>query len=47
LAVALGDNPFIGEAAVSLRGSFGEGLLAPMMKDDAKARAAFSKARAE
>jgi hypothetical protein len=36
-----------GEAAVSLRGSFGEGLLARMMKDDAKARAAFSKARVE
>jgi TolB-like protein/Flp pilus assembly protein TadD len=45
--VALGDNPSFGEDAVLLSRSFGEGLLARMMKDEAKARAAFSKARAE
>ena len=45
--VALGDNPCWGDDAVNLSRSFGEGLLARMMKDEAKARAAFSKARAE
>jgi TolB-like protein/Tfp pilus assembly protein PilF len=45
--VALGDNPFWGDGAVYLRRSFGEGLLARMMKDEARARAAFTKARLE
>jgi len=45
--VALGDNPWLGDGAVQLSRSFGEGLLARMMKDEAKAPAAFSKARAE
>jgi TolB-like protein/Flp pilus assembly protein TadD len=45
--VALGDNPWLVDAAVILSRSFGEGLLARVMKDEAKARAAFSKARAE
>jgi TolB-like protein/Tfp pilus assembly protein PilF len=45
--VALGDNPWWGDDAVLLSRSFGEGLLARVMKDEAKARAAFSKARAE
>jgi TolB-like protein/Flp pilus assembly protein TadD len=45
--VALGDNPWLVDAAVILSRSFGQGLLARVMKDEAKARAAFSKARAE
>jgi TolB-like protein/Tfp pilus assembly protein PilF len=45
--VALGDNPFWGENAVILSRSFGEGLLARMMKDEARAHAAFTKARLE
>ena len=45
--MALGDNRWWAEAAVILSRSFGEGLLARVMKDEAKARAAFSKARAE
>jgi TolB-like protein/Flp pilus assembly protein TadD len=45
--VALGDNPCWGEDAVNLSRSFGEGLLARAMKDEARARTAFSKARAE
>jgi TolB-like protein/Tfp pilus assembly protein PilF len=45
--VALGDNPIWGEGGVILSRSFGEGLLARVLKDEAKARAAFSKARAE
>jgi TolB-like protein/class 3 adenylate cyclase/Tfp pilus assembly protein PilF len=45
--VALGDNPWWVDAAVILRRSFGEGLLARVMKDEAKARAAFSKASTE
>ena len=44
--VALGDNPWLVDAAVILSRSFGEGLLARLMKDEAKARIAFSKARA-
>jgi TolB-like protein/class 3 adenylate cyclase/Tfp pilus assembly protein PilF len=43
---ALGDND-IADGAVILHRSFGEGLLARMMKDDAKARSAFTRARAE
>ena len=45
--VALGDSPWWVDAAVILRRSFGEGLLPRVMKDEAKAQAAFSKARAE
>src|SRR5258705_4209205 len=45
--VALGDNPFWGDNAVILSRSFGEGLLARMMKDEARANAAFSRARLE
>jgi serine/threonine-protein kinase len=43
---ALGAN-FFGNDAVHLYRSFGEGLVARMTKDDAKARAAFTAARAE
>jgi TolB-like protein/Flp pilus assembly protein TadD len=45
--VGLVDNRWLADAAVILSRSFGEGLLARVMKDEAKARAAFSKARAE
>jgi serine/threonine-protein kinase len=45
--VALGDNPFWGDSPVFLSRSFGEGLLARMMKDEASAHAAFSRARLE
>jgi TolB-like protein len=43
--VALGENPF-GDDAVRLHRDFGEGLIARMMKDEAKARSAFAAARA-
>ncbi|MGH9880534.1 MAG: protein kinase domain-containing protein, partial [Pyrinomonadaceae bacterium] len=45
--VALGDNPCWGDNAIDLSRSFGEGLLARMMKDEARAHAAFTKARLE
>jgi serine/threonine-protein kinase len=45
--VALSDNPCWGDNAVRLSLSFGEGLVARMMKDEAKAHTAFSKARLE
>jgi serine/threonine-protein kinase len=45
--VALDDNPCWGDAPLTLSRSFGEGLLARMMKDDARAQAAFTKARLE
>ena len=45
--VALGDNPCWGDGPVFLGRSFGEGLLARMMKDEARAHAAFTKARLE
>jgi tetratricopeptide (TPR) repeat protein len=45
--VALGENPFWADNAVILSRSFGEGLLARMMKDEARANAAFSRARLE
>src|SRR5438128_2738486 len=45
--VALGDNPSWGEWAISLSRSFGEGLLARMTKDEARARAALEAARAQ
>jgi tetratricopeptide (TPR) repeat protein len=44
---ALGDNPSWGEDDIRLSRSFGEGLLARMMKDEARARAAFVAVRAE
>ena len=44
--VALGDNIW-GEGAISLSRSFGEGLLARMNKDEARARTAFEAARAQ
>jgi len=45
--VAVGDNPCWGEGEIVLSRSFGEGLLARMTKDEAKARTAFEAARAE
>jgi len=45
--VAQGDNPWWSDNAVLLSRSFGEGLLARVMKDEPKARTAFNKARAE
>ena len=45
--VALGDNPCWSESAIILSHSFGEGLLARMTKDEAKARTAFEAARAQ
>ena len=45
--VALGDNPCWGEGATNLSRSFGEGLLARMTKDEARARTAFEAARAQ
>src|SRR5207249_8384955 len=45
--VALGDNPCWNEDAIILSRSFGEGLLARMTKDEARARAAFEAARAQ
>jgi adenylate cyclase len=45
--VALGDNTSWGEGAIYLSHSFGEGLLARMIKDEARALAAFEAARAQ
>jgi tetratricopeptide (TPR) repeat protein len=45
--VAAGDNPSWGESAIILSRSFGEGLLARMTKDEARARTAFEAARAQ
>ena len=45
--VALGDNPCWSDSAVQLSRSFGEGLLARMLKNEARAQAAFTKARLE
>jgi tetratricopeptide (TPR) repeat protein len=45
--VALGDNPCWNEGAIRLSRSFGEGLLARMTKDEARARSAFETARAQ
>src|SRR4029079_10476147 len=45
--VALGDNPCWFENTIILRRSFGEGLLARMIKDEARARIAFEAARAQ
>ena len=45
--VALGHNPCLGRATIILSHSFGEGLLARMTKDEARARSAFEAARAQ
>ena len=45
--VALGDGPCWGDDVINLSRNFGDGLLARVMRDEAKARAAFSKARTE
>ena len=45
--IALGDNPCWGEGTIILSRSFGEGLLARMTKDEARARTAFEAARAQ
>jgi adenylate cyclase len=45
--VALGDNPCWVESPIYLSHSFGEGLLARMTKDEARARTAFEAARAQ
>ena len=45
--VAVGDNQCWGEGAIQLSRSFGEGLLARMTKDEARARTAFEAARAQ
>jgi TolB-like protein/Tfp pilus assembly protein PilF len=45
--VALGDNDCWDEGAINLSRSFGEGLLARMTKDEARARTAFEAARAQ
>jgi TolB-like protein/Tfp pilus assembly protein PilF len=45
--VALSDNPCWAEDNILLSRSFGEGLLARMMKDEPRARAAFEAARAQ
>jgi TolB-like protein/Tfp pilus assembly protein PilF len=45
--VALGDNPCWSDNPVNLSRSFGEGLLARMMNDEARAHAAFARARLE
>jgi len=45
--VALGDNACLYEGGIILSHSFGEGVLARMNKDDARARTAFETARAQ
>jgi serine/threonine protein kinase/Tfp pilus assembly protein PilF len=45
--VAVGDNPCWNEDTIQLSRSFGEGLLARMTKDEARARTAFEAARAQ
>jgi TolB-like protein/Tfp pilus assembly protein PilF len=45
--VAVGDNPCWNEGVITLSRSFGEGLLARMTKDEARARTAFEAARAQ
>jgi serine/threonine-protein kinase len=45
--VAVGDNPCWVDDTIQLSRSFGEGLLARMTKDEARARAAFETARAQ
>jgi len=45
--VALGDNPCWAEDAINIYGRFGEGLLARMAKDEARARFDFEAARTQ
>jgi TolB-like protein/class 3 adenylate cyclase/Tfp pilus assembly protein PilF len=45
--VALGDNPCWNDSSIRLSHSFGEGLLARMTKDEARAHAAFDAARSQ
>jgi len=45
--IAAGDNPALRDDAVTFSRPFMEGVIARMMKDDEKARAAFTAARAE
>ncbi len=45
--IAVGDNPCWAEGVIILSRSFGEGLLARMTKDEARARTAFEAARAQ
>src|SRR5437588_10710623 len=45
--VALGDNPCWDDDAIKLSRTFGEGLLARLLKDEARAQVAFTKARLE
>jgi adenylate cyclase len=45
--VALGDNRCWGDGEIRLSRSFGEGLLARMIKDESRARTAFETARAQ
>ena len=45
--VALGHNPCLGKGTIILSHSFGEGLLARMTKDEARARTAFEAARTQ
>jgi TolB-like protein/class 3 adenylate cyclase/Tfp pilus assembly protein PilF len=45
--VAVADNPCWNESTINLSRSFGEGLLARMTKDEARARTAFEAARAQ
>ena len=45
--VALGDNAWWNEGVIILSRNFGEGLLARMTKDEARARTAFEATRAE
>src|SRR5437762_10833970 len=45
--VAVGDNPCWAEGVITLSRSFGEGLLARMIRDEARARTAFETARAQ
>jgi TolB-like protein/Tfp pilus assembly protein PilF len=45
--VAVGDNPCWAEGVILLSRSFGEGLLARMVKDETRARTAFEAARAQ
>jgi len=45
--IALGDNPCWSEGVINLSRNFGEGLLARMTKDEARARAAFEAARTQ
>lgn len=47
LAALDSDKPWFSDGAIRLSHSFGEGLLARMMSDEGKARAAFTRARAE